>query len=115
VPFTATVGEVEALGGIVPWWAPFLVLAVTTAVGYSFSITASQRLGSRLMSFVGMLEVVFASLFAWVLLGEALGPLQLLGGALILVGIACVRAERRAAAPVEPAPVQPEDTPEPVR
>lgn len=112
VPFAATFGEVAGLGGIVPWWAPFAVLAVTTAVGYSFSITASQRLGSRLMSFVGMLEVVFASVFAWVLLGEALGPFQLLGGALILVGIACVRAERAAAVPVEAVPVE---AAEPVR
>jgi drug/metabolite transporter (DMT)-like permease len=86
-----------------------VILAATTAIGYSFSITASQVLGSRLMSFVGMLEVVFASLFAWLLLGEALGPFQLLGGVLILAGIACVRSEKPAdaleAAAVEPEPV----------
>jgi drug/metabolite transporter (DMT)-like permease len=68
-------------------------------------------LGSRLMSFVGMLEVVFASLFAWVLLGEALGPFQLLGGVLILAGIACVRSERRADAPLEAVPVAEEPVP----
>lgn len=113
VPFTVSFGDVASLGGIVPWWAPFLVLAATTAIAYSFSITASQRLGSRLMSFVGMLEVVFASLFAWVLLGEALGPFQLLGGVLILVGIACVRAERAADAAVEPVAVVDEAEPEP--
>lgn len=113
VPFSGAFGEVTAFGGSVPWWLPFAALAVTTAVGYAFSITASQRLGSRLMSFVGMLEVVFASMFAWVLLGEALGPFQLLGGVLILVGIACVRAEKQADAPLEAVPVAEE--PEPVR
>ncbi len=77
-----------------PWWAPLLLLAATTAVGYATSIHASQVLGSRLMSFVGMLEVVFASVFAWVLLGEALGLFQLLGGVLILAGITLVRAEK---------------------
>lgn len=94
IPFQIVLGDVHALGGIVPWWMPLLLLAVTTAVGYSLSIVASQRLGARLMSFVGMLEVVFASAFAWVLLGEALGPLQILGGGLILAGIAFVRAEK---------------------
>jgi drug/metabolite transporter (DMT)-like permease len=106
VPFEVALTEVDGLGGVVPWWVPLIVLAVTTALGYAFSMTASQRLGSRLMSFVGMLEVVFASIFAWVLLGEALGPFQLLGGVLILVGIACVRAEKRADAPVEAVPVE---------
>ncbi|WP_309709767.1 DMT family transporter [Pseudolysinimonas sp.] len=94
VPFDIVLAEVNALGGIVPWWMPLLILAATTAIGYAFSITASQALGSRLMSFVGMLEVVFASLFAWLLLSEALGVFQLLGGMLILVGIACVRSEK---------------------
>lgn len=94
VPFEIVLTQVNALGGIVPWWAPLLILAVTTAIGYAFSITASQALGSRLMSFVGMLEVVFASVFAWLLLGEALGVFQLLGGVLILAGIALVRSEK---------------------
>ncbi|WP_307807135.1 DMT family transporter [Naasia sp. SYSU D00057] len=104
VPFEFALVEVDALGGVVPWWVPLLLLAGTTAVGYATSITASQWLGSRLMSFVGMLEVVFASVFAWVLLGEALGPLQLLGGVLILAGIAFVQAEKRMDVPVEPVP-----------
>ena len=95
IPFVITTTDVHALGGIVPWWMPLLLLAATTAVGYSFGIVASQRLGARLMSFVGMLEVVFASTFAWLLLGEALGPWQILGGVLILAGIACVRAEKQ--------------------
>lgn len=94
VPFEVTLGTVPAAGMQVPWWAPLLLLGVTTAVGYSTSIAASQLLGSRLMSFVGMLEVVFASVFAWITLGEALGLPQLLGGVLILAGIALVRAEK---------------------
>jgi drug/metabolite transporter (DMT)-like permease len=111
VPFDIVLTEVDALGGVVPWWAPLTILAATTAIGYAFSITASQVLGSRLMSFVGMLEVVFASLFAWLLLGEALGPFQLLGGVLILAGIACVRSEKQAAAPIEAVPVVDEVVP----
>jgi Predicted permease, DMT superfamily len=116
VPFELALTDVAALGGIVPWWMPLGLLAITTAIGYAFSITASQCLGSRLMSFVGMLEVVFASLFAWALLGEALGVFQLLGGVLILAGIAFVRAEKQHDEPLAAAPEEtPEPEPEPVR
>ena len=105
VPFDVVLTEVSAAGMRLPWWAPLLLLAATTAVGYATSIAASQVLGSRLMSFVGMLEVVFASVFAWIVLGEALGPWQILGGVLILAGIACVRAEKAATEP-DPEPVR---------
>ena len=69
-----------------------IVAVVSTSIAYVAGITAAEALGSRLVSFVSLLEVVFAALFAWILLGEALTPLQLLGGALILGGIAAVRA-----------------------
>lgn len=103
VPFTATFGNVPAFGGEAPWWAPLLLVAlVGTAFAYVASIAASEMLGSRLMSFVGLLEVVFASIFAWLLLGEALTLVQLLGGAAILTGIALVRAEKTADPELEP-------------
>jgi drug/metabolite transporter (DMT)-like permease len=103
-------GDVTMSGMSIPWWAPLLLLACTTAVGYATSIAASQLLGSRLMSFVGMLEVVFACVFAWIALGEALSLWQIFGGALILAGIACVRAEKAVDAPLEAVPV-PEPAP----
>ncbi len=98
LPFTAAFGDVPLLGADRPWWVPLLVIAVVgTALAYAAGITASGVLGSRLASFVGLLEVVSASLFAWLLLGEKLTPLQLVGGVLILGGIAAVRAENPAA------------------
>ena len=41
-----------------------------------------------------LLEPVLASLVAWPLLGESLNPFQLLGGAIVLVGIALARTAR---------------------
>jgi drug/metabolite transporter (DMT)-like permease len=108
LPFTATFGDVPLLAtadiplydGTAPWWVPLLVVAVFgTALAYAAGITASGILGSRLASFIALLEVVSASLFAWLLLGEELSPLQLLGGLLILAGIASVRAEQSKAEP----------------
>jgi drug/metabolite transporter (DMT)-like permease len=99
VPFTATFGEAHLLGAAVPWWLPLLIVGVfATAVAYAASITASEMLGSRLASFAGLLEVVAAALYAWILLGERLSIPQLIGGVLILVGIGFVRSDKTSAA-----------------
>lgn len=105
LPFTATFADVALLGTTTAWWVPLLVVAVFgTALAYASGITASGILGSRVASFIALLEVVSASLFAWLLLGEKLTGLQLLGGLLILGGIASVRAERpKVPAAAEPA------------
>lgn len=103
VPFTMVFGEVQLFGSTAPWWVPLGIVAVFgTAIGYSASIIATGLLGSRLMSFVALLEVVFATMYAWLLLGETLGPAQLVGGALILAGILFVYSERRTTMPIEP-------------
>jgi drug/metabolite transporter (DMT)-like permease len=92
--FTAAFADLPLFGTAAPWWVPLLLLAlVAGALAYAAGITASALLGSRVASFVGLLEVVFASIFAWLLLDERLSLLQLLGGALILGGIAAVRTE----------------------
>ncbi|HEY9251532.1 MAG TPA: EamA family transporter, partial [Nocardioides sp.] len=52
---------------------------------------ATRTLGSRLSSFVGLLEVVSAVVFAWLLLGEAPGLIQLIGGLVVLAGIIAVQ------------------------
>jgi drug/metabolite transporter (DMT)-like permease len=112
VPFTATSGSVPLMGTTVAWWVPLLVVGVlATAVAYATSITATEMLGSRLASFAGLLEVIAAALYAWILLGENLSVPQLIGGVLILAGIAFVRAEKRGAATMLEAGAIPEPTP----
>jgi len=109
VPFTADFGTVDLLGNETPWWIPLLIVGViATALAYAASITASEMLGSRLASFAGLLEVVAAALYAWLLLGEALSVPQLIGGVLILAGIGFVRSEKAAEvdAPIEAVPVE---------
>jgi len=103
VPFTTATNDVPMFGTTVPWWVPLIIIGVVaTAIAYSTSIAASEMLGSRLASFVGLLEVVAATFYAWLLLGEQLTVLQLFGGLLILIGIAFVRSEKTDAA-LEPA------------
>jgi drug/metabolite transporter (DMT)-like permease len=87
---------VEYSGVEVAWWLPLLGLGVVTAaVAYVTGIAASRRLGSRLASFAALLEVLFALVFAWLLLGELPRGVQFFGGALILAGVVVVKLGER--------------------
>ena len=50
-------------------------------------------MGSRVASFVGLSEVLFAVLIAWFVLGEAPTLVQAIGGALIVAGVVLVRTD----------------------
>jgi drug/metabolite transporter (DMT)-like permease len=98
LPFAATTAEVHFGGVTVAWWLPVLGLGVVTAaLAYVTGIAAMRRLGSRLASFVGLTEVLAALGFAWILLGQAPRLVQLLGGALILLGVVIVKSGERSA------------------
>jgi drug/metabolite transporter (DMT)-like permease len=76
----------------VPWWLPVLALGVVTAaVAYVAGILAARGLGARMASFAALLEVLFAVVFAWLLLGQLPRDIQLLGGALVLAGVVLVK------------------------
>lgn len=95
LPFSFSFGLVTMAGAQVPFWIPLLLVAViATGFSYVASITAASMLGSRLASFVGLVEVIAAALYSWLLLGEALTLVQILGGVLILVGIGFVRSDK---------------------
>jgi drug/metabolite transporter (DMT)-like permease len=92
LPLAASGGVTILADRPVGWWIPVLVLILISAVlAYPAGIVGVRRLGSSLASFVSLTEVIFAVIFALVLLGQRPGPMQLLGGALILAGIALVQ------------------------
>jgi drug/metabolite transporter (DMT)-like permease len=104
LPMRAAASDVQFLHHQVSWIVPVAGLALVAAViPYVTGIGAARRLGARLSSFVGMAEVLFAVLFAWLLLDQLPTVLQFAGGALILAGVALVRvAELREPAVPEP-------------
>jgi drug/metabolite transporter (DMT)-like permease len=100
LPLHASNADVQVLGLHVSWIVPVLGLSlVAAAIAYVAGIGAARRLGAKLASFIGMTEVLFAILFAWLALGQLPTPIQFAGGAFILVGIALVRAGERAPGP----------------
>jgi len=105
LPVAATTAPAEYMGVEVPWWVPILVLGVVTAgLPYVLGITGVRLLGSRLASFVGLAEVLFATAFSALLVGQMLTPAQFVGAGLVVVGIVLVKAGERSPAdlPVEP-------------
>ncbi|GIJ75616.1 Threonine/homoserine efflux transporter RhtA [Micromonospora phaseoli] len=102
LPLRATFDTVQFAGQQTSWLVPIAGLALVAAVvAYLAGIAAVRALGSRLASFVGLSEVLFAVLIAWLVLGELPTIVQLLGGALIVAGVALVRLDELRA-PVEP-------------
>jgi drug/metabolite transporter (DMT)-like permease len=96
LPVHASTAPTLVLGHPTSWLVPALVLVlVSTAAAYLTGILGVQRLGSRVASFVGLTEVLFAVLWAWLLLSELPTVVQLLGGLLVTVGVILVRTDRR--------------------
>jgi drug/metabolite transporter (DMT)-like permease len=102
LPLHATFGAVTFAGHRTSWLVPILGLSLVAAVvSYVAGIVATRILGARLSSFIGLTEVMFAVLIAWLVLGELPTAVQLLGGALIVAGVALVRLDELRA-PDEP-------------
>jgi drug/metabolite transporter (DMT)-like permease len=107
VAMSASTRDVDFVGHRVSFLVPVLGLSLVAAViSYVVAIAAARRLGAKLASFIGMAEVLFAVLFAWVLLGQVPTPVQFAGGALILAGVTLVRLDELRSAPPVPSLAQ---------
>ncbi|HET9690945.1 MAG TPA: EamA family transporter [Acidimicrobiales bacterium] len=94
LPWSSPAATVVLGGWRTGWLVPVLGLAlVAAAFAYAAGVASARLLGARVASFVGLSEVLFASLYAYLLVGEGLGRIQLLGGALVLAGIVLVRRD----------------------
>ncbi|MBI3304143.1 MAG: DMT family transporter [Deltaproteobacteria bacterium] len=79
-------------------WGPLIGLALISQVGgQSLIAYALAHLPAAFSSVALLLEPVMATVFAWVILDEAIGPWQALGGVLVLAGIFGARRESQAA------------------
>jgi drug/metabolite transporter (DMT)-like permease len=106
-PMHASLGQVTLAGHQTSVLAPIAGLSLIAAlVSYVAGIGAARILGAPMSSFVGLTEVMFAVLFAWLALGELPTAVQAVGGVLIVAGIALVRVDllRPDTAPASAAP-----------
>ncbi|WP_197415143.1 EamA family transporter [Mycobacterium sp. M26] len=98
MPLTFTANDAVVAGLTVPWWVPVIMLSVVaTAIAYTLGISGVARLRPSFASLVGLGEVLFAVLCAWVLLGESVSVTQGVGGIVVLLGLALARQGDRSA------------------
>ena len=101
LPMTAHTGTATLAGAEVAWWLPLLLLVTVSAVfAYLTGIIGVRRLGSSVASFVSLSEVIFAVVFAALLLAQRPSGFQMVGGLLILAGITVVQRGSAARKPV---------------
>ena len=78
----------------VSWLVPVVGLSLfAAAIAYVAGIGGTRLLGAKLASFVGLFEVLFATFFAWVLLGQLPTGIQIVGGIFVVGGVALVRID----------------------
>jgi drug/metabolite transporter (DMT)-like permease len=115
IPMHAGDASVSVASMEVPAWVALAELVLVAAIAaYVLGVVGARRLGSTLASFVGLTEVLFAVLVAWLVLGELPGAWQLVGGVVILAGIVAVRLGERAGAGTHAPEESPERVPQPV-
>ncbi|MGV0741283.1 EamA family transporter [Mycolicibacterium sp. XJ870] len=92
MPLTFTTNPVALAGFTTSWLVPVIALGlIPTAIAYTLGILGIARLKPRFASLVGLSEVMFAVLIAWIMLGEAMTTPQFIGGAVVLLGLALAR------------------------
>ena len=75
-------------GHLFPGWSLlFWVVVMGTIVPYLFVISGLRILSASKSSVIGMLEPVLAGAFAWIWLAQSWTGIQLVGAAIVLIGI----------------------------
>ncbi len=90
------------LGSSLEGWTVMILLgAIPTVGGYGFYNVSLTMLDASVANIIVSLEPLFTAIFAFLLLGEVLTPVQFLGSALLLFGVAAIKlADLRRPLPV---------------
>jgi drug/metabolite transporter (DMT)-like permease len=82
LPAEVTIAEQSAPAWLVAAW----IIVVSTVVAYVTSVLVVRRLPAPVAAAVSYPEAVAAAVFAWLVLGERLAAVQIIGGLIVLVG-----------------------------
>lgn len=95
-PLSASTSLLGALDGVeVPVWVCVLwVIVLGTLAPYALDLAALRHLSATTVGAVGMLEPVVATGVAWLWLEQSLDAVQVVGGVVVLAGVALAQAAR---------------------
>jgi drug/metabolite transporter (DMT)-like permease len=87
-------------------WVLLVAIALlSTVVAYLTGMAALRHLPSSVVSVLSLVEPVVATTLAWMVLGQALSPVQIAGGVVLLSGALIVQLTSRRRPVAEPTPV----------
>ena len=100
IPFDQFAGSMHLFGDAGPQ-VPTTALAgwmvvMGTVFPFSLVVLSMQHLRASQASVVGMTEPIFATVIAWLVLGEVLAPVQVIGAAIVLGSVLVVELNREA-------------------
>jgi len=79
-------------------WSAVVILAITSQImGQGLLIWALPRFSSLVVGLTLLVQPAFAALAGWLMFGERLGPVDLLGGAMVGAALVLIRLPSRAA------------------
>jgi drug/metabolite transporter (DMT)-like permease len=70
------------------------VVVIATVVPYLFSVAAVRLIPAARVGLTSTSEPVIAAVVAWMLIGQSLEPLQVIGGAIVVAGILVAQSVR---------------------
>jgi drug/metabolite transporter (DMT)-like permease len=92
---SALLGQLQPADVTAPGWAWLASIAlVSTVAAVSLLFAGIARVGPTAASILSTVEPVVTVVLAFVVFGEVLGPLQLLGGCLVLASVLVLNARR---------------------
>jgi drug/metabolite transporter (DMT)-like permease len=97
-------GEWQSLAGLEEaWWTILYTGVVSIGIGYTLQIVGQRHAPASHAAIILSSEAVFAGIFGWILLGETLTLIQIIGCLLIIAGILLsqIRWLRRSRSPVD--------------
>ena len=84
---TSLLGVLDELA-VPVWMGVAWVIVLGTLAPYSLNLAALRHVPPTIVGAVGMCEPVAAAVVAWAWLGQALRPIQMVGGGVVLAGVA---------------------------
>jgi drug/metabolite transporter (DMT)-like permease len=88
-PLFGDAGPAVPVAGLATW-----MIVLGTVVPFSLVVVSLQHLRASQASAVGMTEPIFATVIAWLALGESMDPIQIVGAAIVLGSVLVAELNR---------------------
>jgi len=112
--FTSPVQIVTGGYSLKMWMAFFFIAIFQTLIPFGFYLSGIDRIRATRASITSAWEIIAGTLSAYVVLGEMLNPLQIMGGVAVVAAIIVLQIEKERTAPSSSFSIRQKDNPPPL-